>query len=138
MVYSLFSCHKCTRWSHPILTFLTFHEIEFATKVPSVLFTRNIFVMWHYLLYSRCNCIHIYRVWYELFEKQIKYYTLFRVLRWEFASESTQTQTSVPINKVKIQLCLMFILFIILCFLVYTIHDGLSNFSNMSYLYSTK
>ena len=32
VVYSLFSCHKCTRWSHPILTFLTFHEIEFATK----------------------------------------------------------------------------------------------------------
>jgi len=26
----------------------------------------------------------------------------------------------------------MFILFIIPCFLVYTIHDGLSNFSNMS------
>ena len=27
MVYSLFNCHKCTRFSHPILTFLTFHEM---------------------------------------------------------------------------------------------------------------
>jgi len=43
LVYALFSCHKCTRWSQPILTFLTFHEIEFATNVPTVLFTRNIF-----------------------------------------------------------------------------------------------
>ena len=42
VVYSLFSCHKCALWSHPILT-LTFHEIDFATNVPSVLFTRNIF-----------------------------------------------------------------------------------------------
>ena len=25
-------CHKCTCWSHPILTFLTFHEIDFATN----------------------------------------------------------------------------------------------------------
>ena len=89
LVYALFSCHKCTRWSQPILTFLTFHEIEFATNVPTVLFTRNIFGRWLYLLmpfYYRCICIHIYRVRYELFETQIKYYTLFRVLRWEFAS----------------------------------------------------
>ena len=43
VIYSLFSCHKCTRWSHPILTFLTFHDIDFATNVPSVLFIRYIF-----------------------------------------------------------------------------------------------
>jgi len=46
VVYSLFSCLKCTRCSHPILTFLTFHEIEFATNVPSVLFTRSDFTYW--------------------------------------------------------------------------------------------
>ena len=28
MVYSLFRCHKCTRWSHPILTFLTFLKLN--------------------------------------------------------------------------------------------------------------
>ena len=33
----------CARWSHPILAFITFHEIDFATNVPSVLFTRNSF-----------------------------------------------------------------------------------------------
>ena len=33
--------------------------------------------------YYRYDCIHICRVWYKLFEKQMKYYTLFRVLRWE-------------------------------------------------------
>jgi len=62
VVYSLFSCHKCTCWSHPILTFLTFHVIEFATNTPSVLFTRNIFGKWLYLLmafYYRCNFIHM-------------------------------------------------------------------------------
>jgi len=54
MVYSLFICHNCTRWSHLILAFLTFHEIDFATNVPSVLFTRTIlgvdFINW-------CHCI---------------------------------------------------------------------------------
>ena len=44
VVYLLFTCHKCARWSHPILTFQTFHEIEFVTNVPSVLFTRTVFV----------------------------------------------------------------------------------------------
>ena len=44
VIYSLFSCHKCACWSHQILTFLTFHEINsIATNVPSVLFTRNMF-----------------------------------------------------------------------------------------------
>ena len=90
MVYSLFSCHKCAHWSHPILSFLTFHKIDLATNVPSVLFTQEIFGSWLYLLmpfYYRYDRIHICRVWYELFEKnQMKYYTLFRVLRWEFSS----------------------------------------------------
>ena len=74
VVYSLFICHKCTRWSHPILTFLTFHEIDFATNLPSVLFTRTILGKCLYLLmpfYYRYICIHICRVWQELFEKQI-------------------------------------------------------------------
>ena len=96
MVHSLFSCHKCARWSHPILTFLTFHEIDFATNVHSVLFTRNIFGSWLYLLmpfYYRHGCIHICWVWYELFGKKMKYYTLFRVLRWEFASVYIQACT---------------------------------------------
>jgi len=52
--------------------------------VPSVVFTITIYLLMS--CYYRCNCIHICRVWYELFEKQIRYYTLFRVLRWEFAS----------------------------------------------------
>jgi len=39
-------------------------------------------------LYYGYNCIHICRVWYELFEKEMKYYKLFKVLRWEFASVS--------------------------------------------------
>ena len=59
--------------------------------------------------------------------------------RWGFPwvlrfppTESTQTQTSVPINKVKIKLCLMFILFIIPCFLVYRIHNGLSEMLEMT------
>ena len=58
----MFSCHKCARWSNPILTFLTFHEIDFATNVPSVLFNRAIFGSCLYLLmpfYYRYNCIHI-------------------------------------------------------------------------------
>jgi len=85
----LFSCHKCARWSHPILTFLTVLEIEFATNVPSVLFARNIF--WKLTLFAdvilyRYECIVICRVWYELFETKIRYYTMFRVLRCEFAS----------------------------------------------------
>ena len=54
-----------------------------------------------------------------------------RVLRFP-PTESTQTQTSVPINKVKIQLCLMFILFILPCFLVYRIHNGLSEMLEMT------
>ena len=62
MVYSLFSCHKCACGSHPILTFLTFHEIDFATNVPSVLlFTRNIFGSWLYLLmpfHYRYDCMY--------------------------------------------------------------------------------
>jgi len=69
VVYSLFSCHKRARLSHPILTFLTFHEINFATNVPSVLFNRTIFGSCLYLLmpfYYRYYCIHICRVWYEL------------------------------------------------------------------------
>jgi len=52
--------------SHPILTFLTFHEIYFATNVPSVPFTRTIFGSFLYLLmsfYYRYDCIHICRVW---------------------------------------------------------------------------
>jgi len=36
--------------------------------------------------YYRHDCLHTCRVWYALFEQQMKYYTLFRVLRWEFAS----------------------------------------------------
>ena len=48
------------------------------------------------------------------------------------STESTQTQTSVPINKVKIKLCLMFILFILPCFLVYRIHNGLSEMLEMT------
>ena len=63
MVYSLFSCHKCTCWSHPILTFITFHEIDFATNVPALLFTRNIFGSWLYLLmpfYYRHDCRYTY------------------------------------------------------------------------------
>ena len=40
----------------------------------------------------RYDCIHICRVWYELFEKQMKYYTLFSVLRWEFASVNVNTE----------------------------------------------
>jgi len=36
--------------------------------------------------YYSHDCKYICRVWYELFEKQMKYYTLLRVLRWEFAS----------------------------------------------------
>ena len=72
VVYSLYSCHKCTRWSHPILTFLTCYEMDCATNVPSVQFTRSIFEKWLYLLmpfYYRYNCKHICRVWYELFLK---------------------------------------------------------------------
>ena len=42
--FSSFSCHKCAHWSHPILTFLTFHEIDFATNVPSVLFNNRTIV----------------------------------------------------------------------------------------------
>jgi len=38
------------------------------------------------------DCIVICRVWYELFENQIRYYTLFRVLRWEFASVYMRVQ----------------------------------------------
>jgi len=73
VVYSLFSCHKCACWSNPILTFLTFHEIEFATNMPPVLFTRNIFGSWLYLLmpfYYRHDCIHICGVWYELLKNK--------------------------------------------------------------------
>ena len=80
--FSSFSCHKCARWSHPILTCLTFHEIDFATNVPSVLFNRTIVGSCLYLLmpfYYRYDCIHICRVWYELFEKQMKYYIVQRV-----------------------------------------------------------
>jgi len=65
VVYSSFSCNKCAYWSHPILTFLTFHEIDFATNVHSVLFTRTIFGSCLYLLvpfYYRYDCIHICRV----------------------------------------------------------------------------
>jgi len=47
----LFNCHKCARWSHLVPTFLTFHEIGFATTVPTVLFTRNYFGSWLYLLW---------------------------------------------------------------------------------------
>jgi len=36
--------------------------------------------------YYRYDCIVIWRVWYEWFENQMKYYTVFIVLRWEFAS----------------------------------------------------
>ena len=36
--------------------------------------------------YYRYDCIVICRVWCELFEKQMKYYTLFKVMGWEFAS----------------------------------------------------
>ena len=89
LVYCLFNCHKRARWSNPILTFLIFHEIDFATNTPSVIFTRNIFGNWLYLqmsFYYGYDCIVICRVWYELFEKQTIYYTLLRVLRWEFAS----------------------------------------------------
>ena len=35
---TLFNCHKCTRYLHLIPTF---HEIDFATILPTVLFTRN-------------------------------------------------------------------------------------------------
>jgi len=59
----------------PKTDFLTFHEIDFATNEPSVLFTRNILGSWLYLLmslYYRYDCIHICRVWYVLFEKQIR------------------------------------------------------------------
>jgi len=36
--------------------------------------------------YYRYDDIVICRVWYKLFEKQMKYYTFVRVLRCEFAS----------------------------------------------------
>jgi len=41
--------------------------------------------------YYRYDCIHMCQVWYELFEKQMKYYRLFRVLLWEFASVYDET-----------------------------------------------
>jgi len=39
---TLFNCHKFAQWSQ----FLTFHEFDFATTVPMVLFTRNCSRRW--------------------------------------------------------------------------------------------
>jgi len=59
---TLFNCHTCARWSHPVLTFLTFHENDFATIVPTVLFTRNCFGSWLFvvtILFQICLFIHL-------------------------------------------------------------------------------
>ena len=70
--------------------FLHFMKLTLLPKclqcyLPDTFFEVD-FICWCHSITNRHDCIHICRVWYELFEKQIKYSTLFRVLRWEFAS----------------------------------------------------
>jgi len=65
---TLFNCHKCTRYLHLIPTF---HEIDFATILPTVLFTRNRFGSLLYLLLHFITDVYlyIYLFWSELIEK---------------------------------------------------------------------
>jgi len=60
---TLFNCHKCAWLSHLVLTFRTFLENDYATTVTTVLFTRNCFESWLYLLlpfYYRYIYLYIY------------------------------------------------------------------------------
>jgi len=55
-MYSSFSCHKCTRWSHPILTFLTWNWRCYQRAYSSIY---QIY-FWKVALFADAILLHIW------------------------------------------------------------------------------